>query len=379
VVGVSCTRFGDRYDASYGDLAREAFAGVLRDASVEADRIDAAVLATYSPGPHGGKSGASLADAIDLRARPISRVENYCATGTDAFRHAVLAVASGMHECVLALGVEKMKDRPVRGLPLEGRHPVLGRGSSAPGLFALAANRYMHEYGLRRETLARVAVKNHANGALNPLAHMRKNVSLEEVVAAPTIAAPFGVLDCCPTTDGAAAALVMPTVVAKQLGANAVRVRGVGLAVTTAKPFLDPGYGYTGFAATQHAAAQAYDMAGVRHPDREISLAEVHDCFTFTEIANYEDLGFCPKGAGPAFIDEGHSALRGRLPVNPSGGLKSFGHPIGASGLRMIFEITEQLRGRCGSRQVANAELGLAHNLGGPGAVACVVVLGKES
>ncbi len=376
VVGVGIAKFGDRFEASYEDLAVEAAHKAFADAKLMPDRIDAAVIGTYSPGPRGGKAGTSLADPLRIYGKPISRVENYCATGTDSFRHAVMAVAAGAYECMLVLGVEKMKDRPIRGVPLEGRHPVMGRGLTAPGQFALAANRYMYTFGLTREHLAKVAVKNHANGAKNPLAHLQMEISEEKVLKAPIIAWPFGLFDCCPTTDGAAAAIVMRRDLAQKLRPDSPVVRGLGLAVTSGRPFLDPGFDYLGFTSTQAAAAQAYAMAGIKNPAAEIDVAEVHDCFTWTEITNYEDLGFCKKGQGGDFIREGRSTLAGDLPVNPSGGLKSFGHPIGASGVRMIAEITLQLRGEAAARQVKSPRLGLAHNVGGPGAVACVVVLG---
>ncbi|MEK6608608.1 MAG: acetyl-CoA acetyltransferase [Myxococcota bacterium] len=376
VVGAACTKFGDRTDASYEALVVEAAKAALADAGVGPDRIDACWLGTYSPGAQSGKSGTSLADPLRLYGKPISRVENYCATGTDAVRQAVFALASGVYDVALVVGAEKMKDRPVRGIPLEGRHPILGRGATAPGQFALAANRYMHTFGVGRETLAKVAVKNHANGAKNPLAHMQVEVTEEQVLSAPIVAWPFGLYDCCPTTDGAAAVVLARAEIADSLKQGAPRVKGVGLAVTSGRPFNDPGFAYLGFPATQQAAAQAYAMAGVQNPVREIDFAEVHDCFTWTELTNYEDLGFCEKGRGRHLIEEGRTRIGGDKPVNPSGGLKSFGHPIGASGVRMVYEVAQQLRGEAGPRQVANARLGLAHNVGGPGAVSCVIVLG---
>jgi acetyl-CoA C-acetyltransferase len=191
------------------------------------------------------------------------------------------------------------------------------------------------------------------------------------------VAWPFGLFDCCPTTDGAAAAVICRADLARSFRSDPVLVRGMGLAVTSGRPWYDSSCDYLGFAATRGAAEQAYRMAGVGDPVREIDFAEVHDCFTWTEITNYEDLGFCKKGEGVRFIEEGRSALGGDLPVNPSGGLKSFGHPIGASGVRMIYEAVTQLRGEAGARQVPNAAAGLVHNLGGPGAVACVLVLGR--
>ena len=378
IIGVGCTRFGEHFDRSYEDLALEAACVAFDDARIEPERIDAAWLGTFSPYAGNGKAAVSLADALRLYGKPVTRVENYCATGTDAFRNAALAVASGMYEVALVLGVEKLKDRPVRGLAWEGGHPYQHDGLTAPGVFAMAANRYFHRFGGGREALARVSVKNHHNGALNPKAHFQMEVTEEQVLKAPIVAWPFGLFDCCPTTDGAAAAVVCRADMARQFREDFVLVKGLGLAVTSGRPWFDPANDYVGFAATWAAAAEAYSMAGISDPIREIDLAEVHDCFTWTEISNYEDLGFCRKGEGAAFVAEGRSALAGELPVNPSGGLKSFGHPIGASGVRMIYEVVTQLRGQAGARQIHDAELGLVHNLGGPGSVACVVVLGRS-
>ena len=377
VIGVGCTKFGDRFDQGYEDLAVEAAFAAFADAGIEPERVGAAWLGTYSPYGGHGKASVSLADALRLYGKPITRVENFCATGTDAFRNASMAVAAGLYDVALVLGVEKLKDRPVRGLGREGAHPYHGDGITAPGIFALAANRYFHRFGVGREALAKVAVKNHHNGALNPKAHLQINVTEEQVLSAPMISYPLGLYDCCPTTDGAAAAVICRADIAKQFRDDYVLVKGLGLAVNTGRPWSDPNFEYIGFDSTRAAAAEAYRMAGVSDPLAEIDLAEVHDCFTWTEISNYEDLGFCQKGEGAHFIGEGRSSLEGDLPVNPSGGLKSFGHPIGASGVRMIYEVVTQLRGEGGPRQVRDAELGLVHNLGGPGAVACVVILGR--
>ena len=375
VVGVGCTKFGDRYDRTYEDLICDAAFAAYADAGIDPAEIQAAYLGTYLPGHGGGKSATSLADALKLFGRPSTRVENYCATGTDAFRNGCLAIASGEYDVVLVLGAEKLKDRGARGLPRLG-HPLLARGNSAPGLFALAATRYMHTFGLERATLARVAVKNHYNGARNDKAHLRSEITAEQALKAPIIAWPFGLLDCCPTTDGAAAAILCRADLAKKFTGTPVLVKGAALAVETGRPYFDPTFDYLGFRSTQAAAQAAYKMAGVTPQD--IDFAEVHDCFTWTEISNTEDLGFCKKGEGGKLVDEGRTSLTGDIPINPSGGLKSFGHPIGASGVRMIFECVTQLRGQAGARQVKNAELGLAHNVGGPGAVACVVVLGQS-
>jgi len=374
VIGVGCTKFGDRFEASYEDLICEAAFEAYADAGIDPERIDAAYLGTYLPGPAGGKAAVSLGDALRLYDRPITRVENYCATGTDAIRNGCLAIASGAHDIVLVLGAEKLKDRGGRGLPRLG-HPLLAKGNSAPGLFALAANRYMHTFGMGRDTLAKVAVKNHYNGARNPKAHLQMEVTEEKVLKAPMVSSPFGLFDCCPTTDGAAAAILCRADLAKRFRPDPILVKGVGLAVTTGRPYYDPTFDYLGFRSTQMAAQQAYAMAGVS--PRDISFAEVHDCFTWTEISNTEDLGFCEKGQGGKLAAEGRTSLHGDIPINPSGGLKSFGHPIGASGVRMVYECVKQLQGNVGERQVKNAKLGLAHNVGGPGAVSCVIVLGN--
>ncbi len=377
VVGVGCTKFGDRADASYEDLVVEAALEAMHDAGVASDRIEAAWLGTFSPNAGNGKASVSLADALRLYDRPITRVENFCATGTDAFRHAAMAIAAGACDVALVVGAEKLKDRPIRGLGRDGAHPYRGDGLTAPGMMAMVANRYFHRYGGGREALAKVAVKNHHNGSMNRLAHFQMEVSEAQVLDAPMIAWPYGLLDCCPTTDGAAAAVLCRADMAREFRDDYVLVKGLGLAVRTGRPWFDACEEQVGFPVTAQAASAAYRMAGVGDPVREIDVAEVHDCFTFPEIAHYEGLGFCGPGEGAHFIGEGRSALAGDLPVNPSGGLKSFGHPIGASGVRMIHEIVTQLRGQAGARQVRDAQFGLVHNLGGPGAVACVVVLGN--
>jgi len=376
VVGAGCVKFGDNFDRGYLDMVAEAGMAAMADAKIEPGRIEAAWLGTYLPNNGLGKAGSTITDPLHLYGIPITRVENYCATGTDAFRNAAIAVASGMYDVVLVLGCEKMKDRAARGIP-RVEHPEIGKGTSAPALFALAANRYMKKFGVPRETLAKVAVKNHYNGARNKLAHMQKEVTVDQVLSAPMISYPFGLFDCCPTTDGAAALILCKAEIAKTFRDDYVLLKGIGMAAYTHKPYYDPTFDYLGFKSTQTASQAAYAMAGVKDPVKELDLCEVHDCFTWTEIANYEDLGLCKKGEGRHMIEEGRTALTGDIPVNVSGGLKTFGHPIGASGVRMIYEVTQQLRGNCGERQIKDAELGLAHNVGGPGAVSCVAILGR--
>ena len=369
IVGVGCTRFGELYDQSAEDLLCDAVDEALADAGCERERIEAAwvgtVMSTFG--------GDALADALKLFGRPMTRVQNYCASGMDAFRNACLAVAAGMHDVVLAVGFEKMRDggiaRPNRS------HPVIDFGERAPHVFALSANRYFAKYGASRKTLAAVAIKNHQHGLKSPKAHLRMPVSEETVLNAPMIYSPLGLFDCCPTTDGAAAALVCRADLASSFTGQPIWPRGIGLAAVSGQPYYKPSFEYVGFDATVRASAAAYAQAKVTPKD--VDFAEVHDCFTITEILNYEDLGFCARGEGGRFVEEGRASLGGEKPVNPSGGLKSYGHPIGATGVRMIYELVTQLRGKAGERQVPNARVGLAHNLGGPGAISCVSILGN--
>jgi acetyl-CoA C-acetyltransferase len=261
---------------------------------------------------------------------------------------------------------------------VERGHPLYCKGRTAPGIFGLIATRYREAFGDPKEAMARVAVKNHYNGARNPKAHFQSEVNLEQVLRAPMVADPIGLLDCCPTTDGAAAVVITSASVARDFRPDPVILRGLGLAVCSGyfSVQFDSGWDLLGFRSTREAAKAAYRQAGIRDPRREIDFAEVHDCFTITELVNYEDLGFCDRGEAPRLIKDGVTALDGALPVNPSGGLKSSGHPIGATGVRQICEIADQLRGRCGARQLRKARTGLAHNLGGPGSLAAVAVLG---
>ena len=369
IIGTGCTKFGEHYDKSAEDLVVEAGLEAMADAGVDRSQIQAGWVGTLSS----ALSGNALSDPLKLTDIPITRVENYCASGMDAVRGAAFAIAAGMYDIVIALGFEKMRDMVRGGLPAP--HPVFDNGES-PHIFALAANRYFKDHGATKSTLAKVAIKNHHNGKLSPKAHLRMEVTEEQVLRAPMIYEPLGLFDCCPTTDGAAAVVLCRADLARGFRSDPVYIKGVGLSVSYGRPHYDPAYRYDGFPATRNAAAQAYEQAGVT-PD-EIDLAEIHDCFTITEILNYEDLGFCARGEGGKAAEEGRFALDGEMPVNPSGGLKSFGHPIGATGVRMLYEVTQHLRGQAGERQVQGAELGLAHNLGGLGGVACVTILGNQ-
>ncbi len=369
IIGAGCSRFGEHYDKAAEDLIVEAAQEAIADAGIERERIRAGWVGTISS----ALSGNALSDPLKLTGIPITRVENYCASGMDAVRNAAFSVAAGMYDIVIALGFEKMRDATLGGLPAP--HPVKDNGE-APHVFALSAHRYFANHGASKSTLAKIAVKNHRHGVLSPKAHLRMEVSEEKVLNAPMIYSPLGLFDCCPTTDGAAAVILCRADLAKQLRDDPIYIKGMGLSVSYGAPHYDPTFDYDGFAATRQAAGQAYEQAGISAKD--LDLVECHDCFTITEILNYEDLGLCPKGEGGHAAEEDRFALGNALPVNPSGGLKSFGHPVGATGVRMLYELTQHLRGDAGERQVPNARLGLAHNLGGMGAVSAVTVLGNE-
>ncbi|MDP6482569.1 MAG: acetyl-CoA acetyltransferase [Nitrospinota bacterium] len=383
IVGVGKTRFGENFRQGYTDMLAEACREAFADAGIEGRDVQAAWLGTYLPYAWGyeGVSGSTLAEALNLYPIPVTRVSNFCTTGMEAVRGAALAVASGEYDVALAVGAEKMRDVPPRdsliAQHVEKGHPLYCKGRTAPGAFALLARRYFETYDINEEILARVAVKNHRHGALNPKAHFRKEITVEQILQAPRVAEPLGLLDCCPTTDGAAAVIVTRTDLARRSGKPHVVIQGTGLSCASGyfTMAFDSDYDFLGFDSTREAARAAYAQAGIDNPRERIDVAEVHDCFTITEIVNYEDLGFCGRGEGGAFVSGGAADLDGELPVNTSGGLKSCGHPIGATGTRMVGDITDQLLGRAGKRQVPDARVGLAHTLGGPGSVACVFVL----
>jgi acetyl-CoA C-acetyltransferase len=386
VVGYASTRFGVLHERGYLDLLAEAALGAVADAGIEPDDVDSAWLGTAEPGLAGlvGDAGTAVAEAVGSTPRPVTRVSNFCCTGMEAVRAAALDVAAGEHRLVLAVGAEKMRDVSSRG-SLVARtanltHPTLAKGRTAPGQFALLATRYMHVHEVGLETLARVAVKNHAHAALNPNAHFREPVSVEQVLAAPRIADPLGLLDCTPTTDGAAAVVLAPLEWARRHAPRHAVIRGIAVTVTDGyyATFYHEDEDFLGFRATREAAASAYRQAGVRNPRGEIDVVECHDCFTITEIVNYEDLGLCGRGEGAALLESGATAAGGDIPVNLSGGLQACGHPVGATGVRMIGEVVDQVTGRAGERQVAGARAGLAHTLGGPGVVSSVAVIGAD-
>jgi acetyl-CoA C-acetyltransferase len=383
VVGGGATEFGELFDRGLEQLAAEAYLEAI--AGVEKGFDAADIKAGYFSNVMGTlqgneiPSGATLGNAIGLVGLPITRIENGCPTGSEAFRLGCLAVASGVYDVVVVVGAEKLRELPTRDSLLEsGRlgHPTLMYARTAATLFAPAAMRHMHEFGTTREQMAAVVVKNRANGALNPKAQRQSAVTIDEVLDSTLVCEPFNILDCCPQTDGAAAVILCNADIADRYTDNPIYVAGFGAA--TDNLYLHEKENQTGFKVTQLAAAAAYEMAGIG-PD-DLDLAEVHDCFSATEIINYEDLGFCDKGAGGKMVENGETELTGRLPVSPSGGLIAKGHPVGATGVAQIVEICNQLKGRAGPNQVEiRRGYGLQHNVGGySNAISNVTILSKE-
>ena len=385
IVGMGCTQFGEHWGKGPGDLLVDAAYEAYEDAGIDPNDIQAAWFGTDHTTGVLNPGGASVAGSLKLRNIPITRVENACASGHEAIRNACFGIASGMYDIAMAIGVEKLKDTGSGGLGTgRGDHPVLEARRTAPGTFGLIATRYFHAYGLSpeegKEMLAKVAVKNHSNGARNPKAHLRREVTIEQVLNAPIIAWPLGLFDCCGNSDGGAAAILVRADMAKKFRDDPVYVKGIGLSMDQMLPMFRPGFDWLGFEATRTAARQAFEQAGIKNPREEIDIAEVHDCFTITECIIYEDMGFTPKGKAKEDVDSGFFELSGGLPVNADGGLKAFGHPIGASAIRMTYEVYKQMQGKAQQpeRQLKDVKLGLSHTLGGPPQVSAVLVIGKE-
>lgn len=377
VVGAGLIRFGELFDQSYEQMAFGAFGAAVAsvDKGFEPHQVDAAVVATQRGTLWGqeGIGGNTIPTAIGLAGIPCTRVENACPSGSDAFRVGAMMVASGVHDVVLVIGVEKMRDKSTdEGLLSRAAagHPIYNRGETAPVLFAPFATRHMHEFGTTREMLASVAVKNHHNGSLDPFAHFQNEITVKEVLESPPVCHPLHLLDCCPQTDGAAATLLVSEARAGEFSEHPVWVAGFGVA--TDHPYLHEKSTFVGLPATTEAARRAYAMAGIGHD--QLDMAEVHDCFTITELLDIEDLGFVEKGKGGVASLNGDTAVGGRIPVNPSGGLLAKGHPIGATGLAQLTECYWQLRGEAGDRQVALHHGNvLQHNVGGRGSGVSVV------
>jgi len=379
VVGLGKTAFGAFADRDLRSLAVEAGQKCLADAHVTPSKVEAFYLGNFAGPSFVGQNHLApyIAGAMGIDGVPCTRFEAACASSGSAFYHAVASVAGGFNDVVLVTGVEKMTSQTTAKVTeiLAGAGDTSGEvraGATFPALFAMIARRHMYEYGTTREHMAAVAVKNHANGAKNPLAHMRKVITMEQALAGKPIAEPLTVYDCSLISDGAAAVLIVPLERASEFTDKPVRV--LGTAQTSDQVALDAKDDITTFRAVRTAAEKAYKMAGVTAHD--IQFAELHDCFTIAEIIATEDLGFVKKGEGGPYALAGHTGLKGERPINTSGGLKSKGHPVGATGVGQICDLALQIRGEAGERQLDRCWLGLAENLGGSGATAVVTVLG---
>jgi len=373
ILGMGCSRFGERWDMNAEDLMIEAYGECLEDAGIETSQIDAAWFSTAIEELHVGKSGLPLSTTLRLPNIPVTRVENFCASGTEAFRGAVYAVASGAADIALALGVEKLKDTGYGGLPQRNRGLVYSMympNSSAPGAFAQLASAYRTKHGVDggdlKRAMAQISVKSHDNGAKNPRAHLRRPIDLDTVLGAPMIAEPLGLYDCCGVSDGAACAIVVSPELAKSLGkSDLVSVKAIQLAVSNGSEESHNSWDGSHMVTTRKAAERAYGEAGIRNPRDEISMFEVHDCFSITELVTMEDLFLSDEGRAWVDVLDGFYNADGAIPCQIDGGLKCFGHPIGASGLRMIYEMYLQILGRAGERQLPDPKFGMTHNLGG--------------
>jgi acetyl-CoA C-acetyltransferase len=371
VVGVGCCRFGENWDQAPSDMIVDAAYEAYADAGIEdpQKQIDAVFTGSiYSnKGPH------ECSDALKLFGKPVTMVSNYCATGTDAFRCGVLSIAAGLYDTVLVVGYDKPKDRGVSG-PSVMMDRVRDLPQTPAGWFALCASTYFAKYGAGREELAQIAVKNHKNGTLAPNSFLKREITVEEALSARIISWPFGLYDCAAQTDGAAAAVITRADLAPK---GSVLVKGVTV-IAGPNPQKDPENDFLSWKPTGWAAGDVYAQAGITKPFDEIDVAQVHDCFTLTELLTYEDLGFIEKGAAKEHIAAGTFQLGGKLPVNTDGGLKAFGHPTGATGVRMIYENVLQLRGKAGPRQVKDVHTALSHNIGGHPTACGIAILGKS-
>jgi acetyl-CoA C-acetyltransferase len=374
IIGMGCTQFGERWDVGTPQLLAEAFDEALADAGIERRQIEAAWAGSALDNVNVGNSAIPTALALRLDGIPVSRMENMCATGTEALRGAAYAVASGAVDFALAIGAEKLKDTGYGGLPAPYKGTLndlwLPLGSAPAGFAQLAAG-YRAKHGTSRElfkkALAHVSWKSHQNGVLSPKAHLRKAVSMEQILAAPMIADPLGLFDCCGVSDGAACAIVTTPDIARALGRkDMVTIKAIQLSISSGIESTTNLWDGSHVRNTRAAAKRAYAEAGITQPRKQLSLMEVHDCFSITELVTMEDLGVSEDGRAVHDILDGfYDRHGGGVPCQVDGGLKCFGHPIAASGLRMAYEVYNQLQGRAGERQLSNPSLGLTHNLGG--------------
>ena len=382
IIGIACTKFGERWDVSLRDMIAEAGVMAIEDAKITGDQIEALFVGNMSGGRFVEQEhiGALIADCAGLSRLhiPSTRVEAACASGGLALRQGVLAVASGYHDIVIAAGVEKMTDVS-SGTAADALASAADRewecffGATFPALYAMMAKLHMRRFGTTHDQMAQVAVKNHHHAGFNPVAQYHMEITIEDVDKSPMVADPLHVLDCSPISDGAAAVVLVPTEMAKRFADTPIRIVASAQASDTLA--LHDRRDLTTLDATVHAARQAFAQAKIE--PRQVDVAEVHDCFTIAEILAIEDLGFVEKGQGGPATEEGMTALGSELPINTSGGLKACGHPVGATGIKQAYEIALQLRGEAGRRQVDEAEIGLIHNVGGSGGTALVHILSR--
>ncbi len=374
IIGMGCTKFGERWDKSEEDLIVEAYKEALEDAQIESSDIEAAWFGSCFDEINVGKSALPLASTLKLGFKPVTRVENFCATGTEAFRAACYAVASGACDVAIAVGAEKLKDTGFGGLPefssvLGTKNRFIFPNITAPGAFAMLATAYFAKYGLSidegKRILAKISVKSHRNGLLCEKSHLKKEITIDDVLNAPIVASPLGLYDCSGVSDGAAAAIVVRADRAKDFRGDPIYVKALQIAVSDGDEYTFNNWDGTSIPTTIVAAQKACKEAGIMKPREELSLLELHDCFSITELVTYEDIGISERGRARDDVESGFFELDGRIPAQTDGGLKCFGHPIAASGLRMIYEVYKQLQGKAGKRQVKNAHLGLTHNIGG--------------
>ena len=373
ILGMGCSRFGERWDASPEDLMVEAFNEAMGDAGIEREQIDAAWFSTHMDDVGTGRGGTPLSIALRLPNIGVTRVENFCAGGSEAFRAAVYAVASGACDIALAVGVEKLKDTGYGGLPLPSIGTLIPQWYptvSAPANFAQLASAYQAEHKVDKNDLKRaiahVSVKSHANGSKNPKAHLRNLITEEQALNAPIIAEPLGLFDCCGVSDGAAALIVTTPELAKAMGKrDLVTFKALQVSVSNGWEMQSNEWNGSYVHTTRIAAKKAYEEAGIKNPRDQVNMMEVHDCFSITELVTMEDLFISPEGTAIHDVLDGFYDANGQVPCQIDGGLKCFGHPIGASGLRMLYEMYLQLSGRAEDRQLANPKIGLIHNLGG--------------
>lgn len=390
IIGMGCTQFGELWDQGIETLMEEATFEALEDAGLDLKDIQAAWLGTTRGGflTEGSMTitGLLLSSTLQLQYIPVTHVENACGTGAEALRGAAYALAAKVYDIVLAIGVDKLKDAGFGGLGTvyPGKwHPVYGVLGTGPGRYAMAATAYFAKYGLSilegKKLLASISVKSHHYGAHNPKAHLRIEVTVDQVVNAPIIAYPLGIFDCCGVTDGAAAAIMCRVEDAKKIRNDYITIKGFGIGTGPGWGKERVDYDFTSWEETEAAARLAYQEAGIKNPRKELDMVENHDCFSIAELIASESLFLCEKGKFKEQIADTKANWKdGDIPTNISGGLKSFGHPIGASGCREVYEIYKQIQGKAQEpyRQIPNVQLGLAHNQGGhPGRFACGITI----